>query len=476
MLRKLLLGLVLLIVVLAGIVVLVARGAVGNDALRTALEQQLTASLKQPVRIARLGASFYPRVAIDLHDITIGEPAGATVAQLSVTTGLRGLLSRRVEDAEVIVSNSRIPVPIAVGIAGAVTSSRSSAPGQGITIGSVNTLAFRHVEVVAGAGSLFVDLESSLAGDRLDVTHLAAQSNGTRLEASGAMTSLARGQGRFTATASQLNLDELLAVASGLTASGRSRPSPVTPASPGSADSSPLDLTVELTAPGGTLGGYAFTALATTLHATPTSLQLQPLHFGVFGGRYDGRMIVGTGAPTPDVALEGRMAGLDMPTILREARGTSSLSGKLSGNVNLTTRGTSGDEMLAAARGSGHVTIVDGIIPGLEMVRTLVLAFGKPSGSAPGGSGSAFKQIETSFTLANRTLHSDNLSLVSRDFDMAGATTIHLPEGGVDMHGLRQAVGRAHRAGRDRPAPLRPGGRPHRRARGDQRDRRGTHA
>src|SRR6478752_4546249 len=129
MLRKVLLGIVLLIVLVAAAIVLVARGVVGNATLRTTLEQQLSARLKQPVRIARLGASFYPRVAIDLHDITIGEPAGATIAELSVTTGLRGLLSRRVEDAEVIVSNSRIPVPVAVGIAGAVTSGPPSTSG-----------------------------------------------------------------------------------------------------------------------------------------------------------------------------------------------------------------------------------------------------------------------------------------------------------------------------------------------------------
>src|SRR3954453_3338310 len=167
MLRKLLIGIVLLIVLVAGAVVLVARGAIGNDTLRGALEQQLSASLRQPVTIGRLGASFVPRVAIDLHDITIGEPAGATIAELSIRTGLRGLLSRRVEDAEVIVSDSRIPVPVAVGIAGGVTSGAPSTPGGGITIVSVKTLAFRHVEVIAGPRSLMVDFESSLAGDRL---------------------------------------------------------------------------------------------------------------------------------------------------------------------------------------------------------------------------------------------------------------------------------------------------------------------
>ena len=80
------------------------------------------------------------------------------------------------------------------------------------------------------------------------------------------------------------------------------------------------------------------------------------------------------------------------------------------------------------------MTIVDGVIPGLEMVRTVVLAFGKPSGPHRPARDRRSSRSTQSFSLANRTLHSDNLSFASRDFDMAGAPTIHLPEGGIDMH------------------------------------------
>ena len=260
--RKLLLAVVALIVIVAVALVLVARGMIGNDTLRRTLEQQLSTSLRQPVTIGRLGASFVPRVALDLHDITIGEPAGATIADLSITTGLRGLLSRRVEDAEVIISNSRIPVNVAVGIAGGVASGPASAPGGGVTIVSVRTLAFRHVEVVAEPRSLLIDLESSVTGDRVDVSRLSAQSAGTQLEAKGSIASIASRQGAFTATATQLNLDELLGLASALSSSvppGK----PAAPAAPGApaapaAPSAPLDITLDLTAPGGQVGGYAF--------------------------------------------------------------------------------------------------------------------------------------------------------------------------------------------------------------------------
>jgi hypothetical protein len=110
------------------------------------------------------------------------------------------------------------------------------------------------------------------------------------------------------------------------------------------------------------------------------------------------------------------------------------MSGTLAGNVALTTRGTSGGEMLSGARGNGRVAISDGDIPGLEMVRSVVLAFGKPSGAPAAGTGSRFRRIAGSFSLADQALRSDDLTFESADFDMAGRTVVRLPGGAVEMH------------------------------------------
>jgi AsmA-like C-terminal region len=423
MIRKLLAGVAILFVIIAIAVVLFARGAIGGDTMRRALEAQLSDRVGQPVTIRTLGASFFPRVTVDLHDVAIGQPPAMTIAQVSVDTGLRGLLSRRVEDAEVIIANSRIPVEMALGIAGVVASGGTSTSTSGLTIVSVKTLAFRQVELVAGPHSLRVDLQSSLNGDRLDVTSLTAESAGTRLKATGALTSVSARQGRFSATAGRLNLDELLAVASSL--------SSATPTRPGTA--SALDLQIALTAPGGELGGYAFQSLSTTLHISPEQLLLRPLRFGIFGGEYDGQLEVMSARGAPHLALNGRVAGMNLATLLKDTRGSTSMSGKMGGNVALTADGTSSNEMLRTARGTGRVTIADGAIPGLEMVRSIVLAFGKPSGAPAPGSGSAFTRLDGPFTLADQTLRCTNITFASRDFDMTGSAVVRLPAGAIDM-------------------------------------------
>ena len=103
---------------------LFARGAIGGDAVRRAVEEQLSARIGQPVRIASLGSSFFPRVTLDLHGVSIGEPAAATVGEISIVTGLCGLFSRRVEEAEVIVSDGRLPVEMAFRIGGWIAGGR----------------------------------------------------------------------------------------------------------------------------------------------------------------------------------------------------------------------------------------------------------------------------------------------------------------------------------------------------------------
>jgi uncharacterized protein involved in outer membrane biogenesis len=432
MIRKVLAGVVVLVVLVAVAVVLIARGSIGNDTMRRALEAQLSSSLGQPVTIGRLGASYFPRVSLDLHDITIGQPSGATIAEVSLVTGLRGLLSRRVEEAELIVSNSRIPLGVALGIVGTTTSAQpAQAGGTGLTVVSVKTLSFRHVEVVSPPYTLLIDLESALAGDRLDVRRLSAQSEKTRIDIHGALTSIAQHRGAFTATANTLNLDELLAVVSAMASdSQRGRPA----VKQARAAPTPMDIAIDLTAPSGVLGGYAFQTLAAKLRVTPAEVLLQPFNLALFGGTFGGRLSIATAGAVPEMALNGGVRGMDVARILRETRGSTSMSGTLTGNVSINTRGESTGDLMATARGNAQVTIANGVIPGLEMVRAVVLAFGKPSGVPPGGSGSAFTSLDGNFTLADRTLRSSNLAFHSRDFDMTGNPVVRLATGAVDMH------------------------------------------
>jgi uncharacterized protein involved in outer membrane biogenesis len=423
MIRKLLAAAVILFVLAGGALALFARGVIGGESVRQTLEAQLSRRLGQPVRIDSLSASFFPRVTIDLHEVAIGQPSPMTISEVSIATGLRGLFSRRVEDAEIIISNSRVPVEMALGIVGVAASGSPSSDAGGLTIVSIRALALHNVELVVGQRSLIVDLQSSINGDRLDVARLAARSAGTLLQAHGALTSITKRTGAFTATASRLNFDELLALASGV-----SMPVPSS-SPPGSA----LDLSVDVTAPYGEVGDYRFQKLASIVRITPERVVVAPLKLEIFGGRYDGKLDVTLSSGSPVVALNGRAEGMDVSALLRETQGSSSMSGRLAGNFSLTTRGSSSAELIRAARGAGRTSVTDGAIPGLDMVRALVLAFGKPSGAPPPGTGSRFTRIDATFALGDQTLTSHDMAFASRDFDMTGGGSVRLPAGALEM-------------------------------------------
>lgn len=426
MLRKLILGFVLLVATAFVALVLFARGAIGGEAVRRALEAELTARLGRPVRIGSLGASFVPRVTLDLREVTVGDPPAATIGTIAFATGLRGLFSRRVENAAVLIGDGRVPASLAAGLAAAVAGGTPTSGADGFTIVSVRTLAFRNLEIVAGSRSLVLDLASSLEGDRLEVTRLSARSAGTLLQARGALSSLSRQTGAFTATADRLNLDELLAVV---------LPGPAATGSRGRrAEPAPLDVSIDLSAPSGQFGGYEFQQLSSTLRLTPERVTAQPVRFRLFKGEYDGAIRIASTGAAPQVALNGRMAGIDMPALLGAVSGAASMTGTLAGTLSMSGRGSTANDVLRTSTGTARIGVTDGVIPRLELVRTIVLAFGKPSGIPPAGSGSAFSHLGGTFTLAGQVLRSDDFTLTSRDFDLAGRVTLGVPSGVVNLH------------------------------------------
>ena len=132
---------------------LAAAGAaywlLSGDGIRLALESQASRWLGQPVRIASANGQLFPRLGIQLRDVRIGEPLKMRLADVEVSTSLRSLLSRRIEDADVLVSDSRIELPLPIGSANANPSATEPSSSTGaippIEIVSVRTIALRDV-------------------------------------------------------------------------------------------------------------------------------------------------------------------------------------------------------------------------------------------------------------------------------------------------------------------------------------------
>jgi uncharacterized protein involved in outer membrane biogenesis len=422
-----------LLVTLIGLSVLVlgayvaTRLVLGSDLVRSAIEQQLATRLAQPVRIGSATASILPRVALDLHDVAIGAPAAVQLGRVSIVTGLRPLLSRIVHEAEIVIADGRVELPLPFALPSPASSTTSVPASPALTVTSIRRIELRAVAFAAGKQTFVVDADSAVDGDHLDIRRLSARARTSRIEAHGALTSIAKLEGHLEANGDPLDLDELITFDSALTATtgntsaGSRAPSPAMP----------MRLSVTLAAPTGRFATYSFRDLSSTIDIAPGRFTLAPLRVRAFGGGFQGRLDADTRRSVADLRLTGRVEGLDVAELMKAAGSPGGITGRFAGNLSLAGMGTDSETLMRTARGTIAAALTDGTMPHLDIVRTIVLTFGKPSGAPAEGSGSAFSHLGGAFAIANSTLTSDNISMHARDFDMAGRGTLQILTGAL---------------------------------------------
>jgi AsmA protein len=193
-----------------------------------------------------------------------------------------------------------------------------------------------------------------------------------------------------------------------------------------------VQLTVKMAAPRVRFGAYEFNDLSTTIEAVPSRFVLDHLTLGLFGGKFDGAIRADTRAAAPVLNLTGALSGVDVVELLKLSGSSGGITGRLNATLALTGAGTDSATLLRSANGTIQSTLSNGTMPHLDLVRTVVLAFGKPSGAAPEGSGTAFDRLSGTFALSRGTLRSDDVRLQSRDFDASGRGSLAIESGAVD--------------------------------------------
>lgn len=456
----------LILIVIAAALVLAAVAAIGirlllnPERLRAAVEAQASAALGMPVSIGAVDLDIWPRAGLTVEQVAVGQPAEVTLARARLSTGLRPLLSRRVEDAEVVVEDSRLDVVKLLaaldrlhgaaapgGGPAAEPAAASGESGPALTVVNVRTIGLRNVELVAGSRQATVSLESTFAGDRLDITRLTATTPGTSLVATGAVESVARRVVRLKIDADPLDLDGLMQFASVFSQA------PDTPAStaPGGAPAA-MDLRADVHANGGKVAGLEFSDLDTTIAVTPSHVALTPLRLKALDGGFAGTLTGNLAASPPELAIDGSIEGVNLQKLAAFASGApSGITGTFAAKFAVRGRGLDPDSALKTASGSADVSLRDGRVPGLQLVRPAVLAFGRPQEQAPPeGNGEDFERITATLAIANGQMRTDNLAFVSRDVDVDGRGTLTMTGGALAVDAnLKLSEELSAQAGRD---------------------------
>jgi hypothetical protein len=424
--RKLLLFLVITVVVLALCVAGFMYWFFSGDGLRSAIEQQATAWLGQPVKVGRARAGIFPRTAIRLGDVRIGEPVRVTLANVDVSTDFLELLSRRIQDAAITVSNSRIEMPlpfsIPAGSEGETTAS-GNASSSIVEIVSVRSIVLDDIVVVSRGKDVRVSAESSLAGSRLTIRRFEARSGTTTLDAEGEVDLAPSVEARVRVKANKLDVDELLALADAFTPPQAGSPTAAAP-------SAPMKLAARVSAETATAGGVDVRQFATDLEVNGDRVVLSPLTFQLFGGRYQGAVNAQLGKVL-SLTIKSRLQDLNVAQLAAFAGSPDTISGTLTGAGTFSGSGPDVAAVLRSARGTGTATITKGAIRRLNMVRTVVLFFGRPAPDTAAAT-DEFERIDAGFSLANQILRAEPFSERSRDMDVVGSVTLSLDTQALD--------------------------------------------
>ena len=420
-----------LLIVAATLVVLVLAATVGlywffsGDGIRLALEQQASVRLGQPVRIKTARGQILPRPGIAMTGVEVGDPVRLTLSSVELSTDLGALLNRRIEDASMVVSESTIEMPLPFSLpTGSSSGTGTAGAREGIDLISIREISLRDVRIRSRGREVRVSADSSLDGNHLTLQRFTAESGSTSLEVEGEADLEPRVDAQLRAKANKLDLDELLALADAFT------PDPAN-ALPGSSPAPPpRKLSLQINANTATAAGVNVTNFGAAMAVDGERVALAPMTFGLFGGSYKGTMN-GTLGDMMSLTLQSQLESVDVAQLAAFGGSPDTVTGTMSGNGTFSARGADVSAILASANGKGSVSIVNGTIKNLNLVRTVVLFFGRPAPETAAAT-DEFARMDATFSLAGRVVRADSFAMRSRDADVAGSGTLTLETGALD--------------------------------------------
>ena len=436
--RRLIIAIAAVLLAIPLIAAVAVYALLGTDQVRVALERQATTWLGQPVAIGSATARIFPRPSINLRDVRVGQPVRVALDQVELSTGLRPLLSRRIEDAEVAISNSRIDMPLPFSIPApsspAAPSATNAAANGGVQILSVRSIALHNITIASRGRQVVISADSSLSSTHLNLDKLTATSGATSLSASGLVQLEPRLDAQLKVLANRIDVDDLVALADAF--SPRAKDAARTSQPPAGSLQLPGRIVAHISAERGRASGVDVQQFATTLVAQGNRITLSPLSFQLFDGAYHGTIDIDARASELQATVRSQITNIDVAKLAAFGGEADAISGRLSGTGTFNGRGMTVGDAVANASGEGTATISNGVLPHLGLVRTVVLFFGTPAPNG-GTSSDRFDRIDATFGLVRRVVAARALSLHSPDLDLVGQGTLTIPtkamEGKFDL-------------------------------------------
>lgn len=456
MVKKIVIGALVFVLVASVGLFFWARAVFTQDNVRAALAKQLSESVGQPITVGSIGAAIYPRVTVNLGNVTIGQPPRIQVQTLHVGTDFRALLSRRIEHASLRLTGARVELPLPEFAVSPSSESGSPEPSGAspVEIISIDEIVLRDVEIKSGSRTLRGDIEMVPQGKGVMLKRVKLMAEDSTIDIAGKISDIAGPVGELTVKAGALNFDRLLAFVSDFAGNAGLAATSAPKAKPAAAGKGPaMNVALSLEADRATIGTLTLEKLSGQARVTADAMNLQPVTFGVFGGKYDGSLRFSLGS-SPDFRLNAALSGVDMAAATKFAGSPDTITGRLSGKLSLSGRGIDAASALNSARGTARVDITKGTVKNLGLVRTVVTSAsgrsGAPTKSASGPRDESFERLGATLVVANGSASTQDLRFESPDVLLAATGGLRLDGSAINLAGQVQLSDElSQQAGRD---------------------------
>jgi AsmA protein len=207
----------------------------------------------------------------------------------------------------------------------------------------------------------------------------------------------------------------------------------------------PLDALRKLNARGllrvgkATVTKLPFTDVRLPLDAKGGNVHLGPTQAKLFGGTYDGDLVLDARPAKATLSMNEHIKSVDMGALLKASLDTTRVAGKGNANARLTASGNTDVAMFKSLAGKIDFDIKDGAINGVdlwyEIRRALALFKQQPQPAAePGAPKTAFNALSGSAVVDNGVLRNDDLIADMTYLKVKGKGTLALESQAIDYH------------------------------------------
>lgn len=417
-----------LAVIILGVIVLAVAAAavaipllVNVDRYRPEVVREVEAATGKPVAIGRLGLSVFPRVAIQVDDLAIGNPVGfpkgdfLKARRVSAVVDAGALLSHRVVIERLDVEqpmlsllqdargrwNFENPPAASARAKTPATNSGSFALGviSEVRVENLDVSAANLVESGKAGAAYFQGHDISATLEDLDLMGFA-----------GSPTTASSG-GAFISN-------------SGLVFAAPAGPAP---AGQGTLKAASLHF-----------GNLAATSVETKVRLFTKQIYLDGLKFNLYNGRAAGDLAFNFAGRNPHYGLSAKIGGVDVAKLLEAfPNDQGKMTGTMDGNMKLEGEVTHSADPLAGMRGTGQVVVKNGRMPSLQLNKNL-LGLAKVGGlGGASGDPSSFSSASADLNIANGQISSRKITVLGNGVDADAAGTMALVGAGkLDYQGV----------------------------------------